>query len=712
MTVHAFLLCAEYYPERGAADRHLPGSLREALGLARWLHRVSPNPRITVLASVCLESATVADELLPLIDDTTSILAGPGRKNTQLTATHVEYAIRDADLGWRDGDRVLLHWSGHGTLSAKGRLLELPAFTPEGRSEALRYAIETEELLRRFRHVGERSIQQVAVFETCAEVRPYTNATVLNVNPHNDVVDSPHAAQCVVDAAGDGQLASRLGERAHFTGSLIPLLADHTADALTCDAFAEIFLDIHHDLSELLCNGGAIVGLPRYRPAGTTGWTEPRYSPDRAFGYQGRRLLELLGNLPATPADLAAMRVYLIEHGLREELFASEDPVAWGRGILGRTFTHDRDHPVRFLLQWLHARFDRPQILRWAAVWQDRKLIRDLALDDVDRDHPMTLLMRVREDPDSPEDEENVRYDAMSVVYIGDEPHPLPGEAPAGTGLAPGALNRYLADFFRRTRSGFSSLRRAQIHIVVPPLLLNHPFECTPIVPSGRRTNPALAPQLGSLHPVMLRPESRHGVDAADDHEAWTRLADAIGSPARDRIHWSPCDAQSTPARAPAATTAAFTDVGAPASVGFVQGRAMRPGTDAGDAVERALMAGEWAFAWADFGGCAGRCFLSPGERGAEPGSIGAPNALDNAGGGAAGANGACAGSLLGERLHATLTQQNRTVSEIPSVVYDLRRTLRPAAPSGGRIVLVFDDPNHRPWQHNGPLEDIAPWGG
>jgi len=709
VTVHAFLVCAEYYPERGAADRHLPGSLREALGLARWLHRVSPDPRITVLASVCPESSTVADELLPLIEDTTSILAGPGRKDSELTATHVEYAIRDADLRWRDGDRVLLHWSGHGTLSPAGRLLELPAFRPEGRSEALRYVIETEELLRRFRHVGENSIQQVAVFETCAEVDPYPNATVLNVNPRNDVVDSPHAAQCVVDAAGDGQLAGRFGERAHFTGSLIPLLADHAADALACDAFAEIFLDIHHDLSELLRDGGAIVGLPRYRPAGTLGWTEPRYSPDRAFGYHGRRLLELLGNLPATPADLAAMRVYLSEQGLPEALFASEDPVEWGRGILGRTFTHDGDHPVRFLLQWLCARFDRPRIRRWADVWRDRGMIKDLAVADVDRDHPMTLLMRVREDPNSPEDEENVRYDAMSVVYIGDEPHPLPGERLAGTGLPSGGLNPYLAGFFRRTTHGFSSLRQAQIHIVVPPTLLNHPFECTPIVPRGPAANAALAPQLGSLHPVMLRPESRHGVDAADDHEAWTRLADAIGSPARDRVHWNPCDAQSTPAAKPA-----FADLDAPASVGFVQGRAMRPGTDAGDAVERALMVGEWAIAWADFGGCAGRCLHSPQgrEAGAGPGGGGSSGGADGPETGANGANGACDGSLLGERLHATLTKENRTVSEIPSLVRDLRHRLRDAAPSGGRIVLVFDDPNHRPWQHNGPLEDIAPWGG
>ncbi|MFJ8738452.1 caspase family protein [Embleya sp. NPDC127516] len=661
MTAHALLVCVEHYPEHEGSPEHLPGALAQTLELVEWLSRCCGARRgdITVLASVSATSRATADRLRGSVSER-SILLGPGAEPGELRPEQIESAIAAAADAWRDGDRFLLYWSGHGYLTERGRRLELPAWHPVDGPPRQR-VISVEDMLTHFGSIPRR-VDQFVVFETCANRRHDPRGIVLNLTAEGTIAKSAKARVSAAFAADDGQFARRPGDRAVFTRALLEHLAVWGSNALTERGFKEVFDAIDAELARAAPGGRPLWQSPRYRGPGETRWRTGERDPEDPFGIDGRRLIALLADLEIAPGEQAVLRTYLCEQHVPEWVVAGDDLVAWGRALMSLPAAPGR-HPVRHLLEWLHACCRQVQVAEWADRLREAGHIADFEPSRVRVRQPLTLVLFVREDDHSPEDRALVRYDTEPQFYVGSERFAPPPEPIPGASLPADRLGGSLAAFYLAVRAHWTSLDRAGIQVVVPTELLNEPFESTVV---GSAEDHIV---LGEHHEVVLRPLVRHGIARPMHYDTWAGSAHLRTNPALWHLDRHRCGRGGG---------ACDKEV-----VGFLQdyGWRHRPGEPG--TVERAVGRGDWAMVWTDRTTCTDACAGVNGSNGS---------------------NQACSGSLVGEDLYRMLDREDRKLAQLPSTVARLRGTLGRKAASSERVVLLFDDPGWCPWQGAGLL--------
>nr|WP_237535912.1 caspase family protein [Streptomyces sp. SID3343] len=654
--MHGLFVCAERYPGADRRTGDLVGALNETLRLVRWMHAkcAAVANDITVVASVCDQSAAVVAELRPLVS-LRSVFAGPGHTPAELTAAHVKHAIRDAPNGWQDHDRFLLHWAGHGTRYGEGQLLELPAYHEDGDAEPTRAVVRVEDVLRRFAAVHRR-IDQILIFEACANIVGEPVGELVDVTGVGPLAKSAKVNQGAAFAADIGQFAMRSGGVSVFTGLLIEHLADRDASVLLPEEFDDVVARMRSELcGRIARNARGIVQLPIFRSPHTTAWSRPTRNPYDQFGLYGERVVALLAQLDLDPTRRGALKSYLYQHGVPSDLLAQDDPIAWGRSLTSWMALPDGDHALRHLLQWLYVRCDQPQAREWAQALHQRGDLAAFRPEEVESRQPVVLVMGIGEDDHSPDtDDESVRYQATLRLYLGGDPYRPSRDGPDGSQLPRTGLNDHLADFYLRARDTFDTIDGAHIQVVAPAELFNHPFEQARVEAEGEFL------VLGDEHPVMLRYDRRHGVRKPLHHGKWQRSAGMSHDIAEERLNRHRCGIGPEVREGPVA--------------GFVQDYPWTPGEGT---VEAALVRGEWAIAWTAGTGCTGECPAS--------GDV-------------------CAGAELGARLTHMLRKHGLPLDRLPYVVQELRNTLNEASGAGQRMVLVFDNPQWRPWGGQGLL--------
>ncbi|MFE3199579.1 hypothetical protein [Embleya sp. NPDC059237] len=659
MTVHALFVCVEHYPAHEGGPGDLPGALAQTLELVEWLHTsgASGAERITVLASVRAASEPTAERLRELIA-ADSILVGPGAGPGELQHVDFERVLGGIGEHWRDGDRFLLHWTGHGRLDAHGRWLELPAFHLAGDSRLAVRAIAVDELLARCGEVPRR-VDQFLVFETCADRRGEPGAIPLNLTAAGPSEKSAKARISAVFAADDGQFAYRPADRPAFTTALIEHLTLRGPDALTVPAFREMFDEIDTRLAASGPAGRPLRQSPMYRGPGTADWREGERDPENQFGLYRHRLLALLADLDIGAGEPAVLRTYLRERGVPEWVFAGADLPAWGAALMSLPGPPGR-HPIRHLLEWLYAGCHQTHVADWAEQLREAGHIDAFRPAEVRERQPLTLVVFIRENAYSSDGPDRVRYDAEPRFYVGLEHFEAPPGLPSGTGLPRERLADHLADFYLTIRTGWTSLAKARVQLVLPTELFNEPFEAVRI---GGADDHIV---LGEHHEVVLRPIVRHGVARPMHYDTWAESANLRANPAVRHLNRHLCGGGSHDCEDEA--------------VGFLQDYRWEHRPDRPGAVESAVGRGDWALLWTHGTTCTDACA------------------------GTNGAHGGCSGAAVGRTLYRMLEQKNRNLTQLPSAVTLLRRTLGRRATPPERVVLVFDDPGWRPWQGAGLL--------
>ncbi|MFI1381657.1 caspase family protein [Embleya sp. NPDC020886] len=661
MTTHALLVCVEHYPEHAGSPGDLPGAPAQTLELVQWLTETGAAERehITVLASIAAASEPVAERLAELVGEH-SVLLGPGGSPGELTSMHFEAAIDRAPVDWRDGDRFLLHWAGHGYRNAGRRRLELPAYHVPGFPQPWQRAIDVDDLLSRFTSVACR-IDQFAVFEVCADDRADAQGTVVNVLKEEPVKKSGKARLSAAFAAGEGQFARRMADEAIFTRALIEELRAEGPDALTERRFRIMSETIDTRLVRSVPGGRRLTQSMLYRGPNTTDWRAVERDPDRRFEADGSRLLSALRGARIGADEQKLLRTYLREQGVPPGVFVEEDPVEWATALMALA-APTGEHPIRYLLEWLYVRSEQTWVAEWAERLKGRD-IEDFRPADVAERQPLTLVVFIRENDQSPDDPRLVRYDAEPLFYVGADRFALPEGLPSGADLPRDRLVPYLVEFYRAVWAQWTSVAQARLQVVLPTELFNEPFE---LADAGDGEQVFV---LGEHHELVLRPILRHGVARPMHYATWTESLHLRSGPALAHLNRHHCGDRLE--RCPGE------------AVGFFQDYRWEHHPDRRGRVEYQLDRGKWALVWTHGTTCTGDCT------------------------GTNGANAPCPGADVGNLLHRTLEAEKQTLGGLPSVVMRLRHTLNDDGPSSQRVVLLFDDPGWCPWAGTGRLNSV-----